>query len=498
MDDFMKVLLSLSVSGTLLFGFLCFCKRAYRRKFTKKFQYYIWLLAALRFLVPFAPEGTLTGELFGKVGLVWEEEAAKRAEPDWGQERNDLVKGKDIPEKESETDIKEKRTAVGLRNTGKEALLEGWMTGLSVVWATAAVLFFLEKIFIYRRFTRRLRAENKKIEKEELLEIFTECKERLRIKKPVGLYRNPLVHSPVMTGFFHPAVVIPDREISLEKMPYIFTHELVHYKRRDILYKWLIQIVICIHWFNPFVYSLGRKMNTDCELSCDEAAIGLFGEKAKKDYGDMLLSFIRTETVGKNFFATPMLTEGAKQIEERLGGIMDYQKKNKAMKFRMAVFAAAVFICFTVFGAYSVPVRAEGNRLFEILFEKMRALESLREQEKEIRELETQMEARKEQLELEVQMAERQEQLEQQYEREIRLAERQAKLEEINIRLKALEEEMRLQEELEEIKAQLEKLETELEQEKELEEIEKRLEEIETEMELQKELEETRTKLKET
>ena len=51
MSDFMKVLLSLSLSGTLLLLILLLLKQLYKNKFSKRWQYYIWLAAALRFQI---------------------------------------------------------------------------------------------------------------------------------------------------------------------------------------------------------------------------------------------------------------------------------------------------------------------------------------------------------------------------------------------------------------------------------------------------------------
>lgn len=31
--------------------------------------------------------------------------------------------------------------------------------------------------------------------------------------------------------------------------------------------------MVCIHWFNPFVYLLEKEVNRACELSCDEAVV---------------------------------------------------------------------------------------------------------------------------------------------------------------------------------------------------------------------------------
>ena len=55
MNEFMKVLFSLSVSGTLLLLLISGLKPLYKTRFSKRWQYYIWIIAALRFLLPFTP-----------------------------------------------------------------------------------------------------------------------------------------------------------------------------------------------------------------------------------------------------------------------------------------------------------------------------------------------------------------------------------------------------------------------------------------------------------
>ena len=78
----------------------------------------------------------------------------------------------------------------------------------------------------------------------------------------------------------------------------IISHELTHFKRKDMFYKWLVQVTICVHWFNPFVWLLGKEVNRRCELSCDEKVVGALSAQARKDYGDTLLSFLKREEEG--------------------------------------------------------------------------------------------------------------------------------------------------------------------------------------------------------
>jgi beta-lactamase regulating signal transducer with metallopeptidase domain len=39
-----------------------------------------------------------------------------------------------------------------------------------------------------------------------------------------------------------------------DELRFILMHELVHCKRKDLYYKFLILIAISMHWFNPIAY----------------------------------------------------------------------------------------------------------------------------------------------------------------------------------------------------------------------------------------------------
>ena len=70
MNEFMKILLSLSVSGALLFLLILGLKPLYKYKFSKGWQYYIWIVVALRFLLPVTFDTTIVGSLFDKFGTT--------------------------------------------------------------------------------------------------------------------------------------------------------------------------------------------------------------------------------------------------------------------------------------------------------------------------------------------------------------------------------------------------------------------------------------------
>lgn len=157
---------------------------------------------------------------------------------------------------------------------------------------------------------------------------------------------------------------MPVGEWEDKELSYIFVHELVHYKQRDMFYKWLIQIVVCVHWFNPFVYLLEKEVNKSCELSCDEKVISVLDDTARREYGDILISFLKSNNLYKSSLASVTLTEGAEQLKERLGAIMKFRKKSKVIIAITAIFTIAVCICFFVTGAYAAPSTANEKKSF--------------------------------------------------------------------------------------------------------------------------------------
>ncbi len=77
----------------------------------------------------------------------------------------------------------------------------------------------------------------------------------------------------------------------------ILQHELTHYRRKDVLYKWFVAAVTSIHWFNPVMLLIRREINRACELSCDEAVISGMSDIEKRSYGNTLLTLFRAPEI---------------------------------------------------------------------------------------------------------------------------------------------------------------------------------------------------------
>ncbi len=357
MNELIKVILSLSVSGTLLFFLILGLKQLYKNKFSRRWQYYIWIIVVLRFLLPFAPDTINIGSLFGRVPTtVLSNENFENSEKPVNPSVPTIINTNGNEPKQLQIPAN-KNT---IDNNGAQKTVPLYFY-LFFVWLALALILFIRKITIYQGFIQYIRAGNKEVSDIKTLNLLSECAEKLNIKARVELCRNTMISSPIMIGFLRPNIILPDVKLEDKALSFIFMHELHHYKQRDMFYKWLIQFVICIHWFNPFVYLLEKEVNKASELSCDEAVIALLDDNAKHAYGDTLISFLWSNQTSKGTLASVTLTEGAEQLKERLGAIMYFRRKTKAIGILSGILTGCIILGAAFIPVYSVTAAIDST-----------------------------------------------------------------------------------------------------------------------------------------
>ena len=370
MDEFIKILLLLSLSGTLFLLIIWILKYFYKKVFSKRWQYYILLLAALRFLLPVFTNYNIVGYFYKITGDVAIQNNI--AVMNTSLEDTGSIKGSGSIEKDTENASRNKNKRA--KDIASKVTILNYILGgmsflynnLFYIWLVSFIIFITRNIVIYKRFMDYIKATSEKVQDKTMLDLLAECRQKLGINKSIELYFNPAVFSPVLAGFWHGCIIIPPGAASRDKLFYVFLHELVHYKRKDMLYKWFIQTVICIHWFNPFVHMLGKEVNKACELSCDEAVISILNKEQRRAYGDTLLSFVRVKSSYKRNTGSITLTEGAAQLKERLGAIMDFKKKSGIIKFSTMLVTIIICLGFPLSGVYAATSKENaGNSVLK-------------------------------------------------------------------------------------------------------------------------------------
>ena len=172
-----------------------------------------------------------------------------------------------------------------------------------------------------------------------------------QITRSIEARSSDLISSPLTYGILHPVILLPKKLDRNDQaaLKYVLTHEYVHIRRFDAITKILFAAVLCIHWFNPLVWVMYVLANRDMELSCDAWVIRMLGEKNRSSYALMLIKMEERRS-GMSALCSHL---GKNAISERIEAIMKFRKTSiLACAFALVLVVGATTAFATSTGAW--------------------------------------------------------------------------------------------------------------------------------------------------
>ncbi|WP_425447251.1 M56 family metallopeptidase [Dethiothermospora halolimnae] len=341
MNETIKFLLSLSLSGSII-GVLIFTLKPFiKHRLSKKIQYYIWIIVLLRLITPFSVEDSIMNDVFYSNKAPVAIEKQNTIKPMEITSNNIIistpvskVQENIVPEIYNDK-VNDSRGFIDILNKYAVSI---WILGLMTV--------LLGNLSGYIRFLKQLKTGYRPATDKEN-KIFYKL---LNGRKGVKLVRNRFVTTPMLIGLFKPYIIIPDVDFNEKQLKNILLHEISHLRHFDIGIKWLTMVATSIHWFNPFMHFFKKEINHACELACDEAVIKKLNSSEKQDYGDTLISVIAEHKYSTSVLQATMCEE-KKTLKERLIAIMNHSKKSK-----LIIFFSIILLGFIIFGSLFLGV----------------------------------------------------------------------------------------------------------------------------------------------
>ncbi len=264
---------------------LLFLKRYLFKKFSKRFNYYIWLIIVFRMLL-FLFNYTIVYEV---------------------KEPKENAVGNNIAQINISTD-------------------NNLMLYVVYLWLFVTIVIAVYTFIKYTRFKNLVVDVSYDIEDNDINCIYKNLLKELNIKKKIELRGSDELISPAGMGLFKSYIFLPDYPYSKSELTWILKHELMHFKNKDILIKFLVLSVRIIYWFNPLVYVMSNKVNLDCELCCDESVIYNCSFNDKKEYA---LALIKSIKLSKECNRGILLTDfNRTNLEKKLESIISKKFKN--------------------------------------------------------------------------------------------------------------------------------------------------------------------------
>ena len=334
MADFMIRFLICNVFISGIIGILLIAKRIFKNNLSSRMQYNLWFLLLGLLVVPFIPF-RLIGfpQIFSWLGSL----------------RNSPASGTAITMGE----------AAGINPTGNT----DWMNdfALSVNSETPSIAGYIllgiwivgifAMIILVIKSSLRLRTLEKSalpLQNPEVHRLYHQCLEEMGIHRNIPVYSTAFLKSPIIVGLLKPCIYLPIHLISdyilsrsansegvcitgypngcnESDMRYMLLHELQHYKHKDAVASYLMNLSGVVYWFNPLVWYALKEMRNDREVACDTSVLKMLEEDAYEDYGNTLINFAEKVSLTPFPFAAG-LGGNMEQMKRRIINIASYEK----------------------------------------------------------------------------------------------------------------------------------------------------------------------------
>ena len=304
-------LLNMSISGTLTAILLIAWRRATYKYIPSRLYYILWLVLMFRLVVPFNIKSVFSIlNLFEKASYY-----------SFGNKYIVTMEYLDYAN----------ITAVNPDNMSVLLLV------VSIIWLLIALFFISQWLYVAIVTNRHLRYAV--LYKDDIVQ---QVKTEVGIKRTVKIFTSPNVVSPVVTGFFGPRIILPQKHsMSDDDKKYTIAHEMVHIKRYDYIIKALFYFIVALHWFNPLVWYCFWLFNDDIELSCDQQVLHIYGIEHKPKYAYALYEHANR----KSAFMLGFLAFARNSVYERIEKVMAYKKPGAIKMVLFTMITVVIGVC---------------------------------------------------------------------------------------------------------------------------------------------------------
>ena len=201
---------------------------------------------------------------------------------------------------------------------------------LLTLWLAGVIACVLWQGIGYYRLICSLKGTSRSVERADLHTILQEQCADLVIDREIPLRVSAAADCPMLAGFIHPTLYLPDERISRTDAAFIFRHELTHYKHGDLWLKLLLLAARCLHWFNPLVHLIARFAQEDIEAACDDAVVRGHDGAYRRAYGETILRSAIAQAQKRKALVS-CFGDDKKTLMRRFEGLFDKSVKKRGV-----------------------------------------------------------------------------------------------------------------------------------------------------------------------
>lgn len=155
-----------------------------------------------------------------------------------------------------------------------------------------------------------------------------------------NVYRCAQWSTPFVLGIIAPRIYVPE-SVSPEDLPQVLAHERCHIRRWDHVMKPFAFLLLAVHWFNPVLWASYILLGRDMENACDELALKNADTSRRAAYSRALVSCAAQPRMA----AVCPLAFGEVAVKERVKNVIHYKKPAVWAAVMVAVAAVIIGAC---------------------------------------------------------------------------------------------------------------------------------------------------------
>ncbi len=288
---FVEFALPMLVQSSVLILILLLADFALRKKVRAVFRYGIWLLVLIKLVLPTSLSAPLSlGYFFGNQlayvdGTETTTETAQTApaivSPMIDSPRAEA--GSDTSTIAPTTPTIEPAVTEPVNTQVVSATPLSWQGAVFLAWLTVVLtmgLLLLQRAIFVRGLVAQAKEANSLMN-----DTFVHCRERMGVKRKIGLKVSANAASPAVCGLFRPVILVPQNltsSLSPSQLRAVLLHELAHIRRGDLWVNLAQTVLQIIYFYNPLLWLANCVIRRGREQAVDEMVLVAMGEKAQQ------------------------------------------------------------------------------------------------------------------------------------------------------------------------------------------------------------------------
>jgi bla regulator protein BlaR1 len=286
-------LVYLSITATIIGGLILIILKIADKKISPNWKYVMWAVFLIALIIPVRLESNFS--LFSNIDIAKVQEISYRQAYDNVMNEEFILKQTE-PQEIKITQLQMNKKLAELRVAKNITYIKSLIFDVTfpLLWLFGTLSLFSLMIFGAFRLKRRIYQNSVDIDSLELQTLLKKCKQRLNINKNIEIIVQDYIKTPVLLGLFCPKIILPKfiLEMNEQTREYIILHELVHFKRSDMLINYLLLILQAIYWFNPLTWLFVKLIRQDLELATDAYVLNCVDKVNHKQYSLSLVEVL--------------------------------------------------------------------------------------------------------------------------------------------------------------------------------------------------------------